>query len=111
MLLRIRNLPFCVPYSPSESDPSHPKSDSRSKMNTSYQGNFQKPPRRDCHYSPEEIEQINPFKADYKKATQAERLITMKTKILPAMFNYWTAQGQWLTQEDGPAKAQVSMNN
>jgi hypothetical protein len=73
----------------------------------SYEGNMHKPPRRDCQYTEEEMDQMRPFKANYKKATQAERLIIMRTKILPAMFNYWTSQGKRPTDEEGPIKAQV----
>jgi hypothetical protein len=69
--------------------------------------NSHKPPRKDCQYSPEEMDQICPFKVEYKKATQPERLIIMKTKILPAMFNYWTSQGKRPMEEEGPVKAQV----
>jgi hypothetical protein len=79
-------------------------------MNTSYKANSHKPPRRDCQYSPEEIAQILPFKDDYRKATPPARLISMKTKILPAMFNYWTEHGKQPTADEGPVKAQVSKN-
>lgn len=74
----------------------------------SYKGNSQKPPRKDCAYSEEEMEQLRPFKEDYKTAGQEERLIIMKTRILPTIFNYWTAQGKRPTQEEGPGKAKVN---
>jgi len=76
----------------------------------SYKGNSQKPPRKDCAYSEQEMDQLRPFKADYEKASQAERVILMKTRILPTIFNYWTAQGKRPTAQAGPVKAQVNEN-
>lgn len=54
------------------------------------------------------MEQLRPFETQYKKANQAERLILMKTKILPAIFTYWTAQGRCPTEAEGRIKTQVS---
>jgi hypothetical protein len=103
------SLPFRFPNLPSVSDLSHPKIRRGFHMNASYNGNL-KPPRKDCQYSPEEIEQIAPFKAQYIKDTKANRLITMKSKILPSMFNYWASQGRRPSVEEGPVQAQVSQN-
>jgi len=102
------SLPFCIPSSPSVSDSSQSKSVPRSKM--SYKGNSHKPPRKDCAYSEQEMDQLRPFKAEYEKASQAERVILMKTRILPTIFNYWTAQGKRPTAQAGPVKAQVNEN-
>jgi hypothetical protein len=70
-----------------------------------------KPPRKDCQYSAEEMDQILPFKAEYKRSTQPERFILMKTKILPAMFNYWQSQGRCPTEEEGTVKTKVKEND
>lgn len=50
---------------------------------------LQKPPRKDCIYYARELQQIEPYREKYRKASKPERLQIMKSEILPAMFNYW----------------------
>lgn len=54
------------------------------------------------------MDQIKPFKNEYIKATQGERLILMKTKIMPAMFNYLITKDKRPSEAEGPVKTKVS---
>jgi hypothetical protein len=59
---------------------------------------MQKPPRKprsDSKYTAVEYEQIRPFKDSYMKATtRSARIFIFKSRILPAMFNYWKRNGK-----------------
>lgn len=74
----------------------------------SYKGKSQKPPRKDCTYNEQEMEVLRPFKEEYETSTQEQRVIIMKSRMLPTLFNYWTAKGKRPTEKDGPGKAQVN---
>lgn len=62
--------------------------------------NSHKPPRKDCIYTPQELQQILPFRDIYKKGTKAERVLVMKSQVLPAMFNYWASNGKHPQSEE-----------
>jgi hypothetical protein len=66
-------------------------------------------PRRDCSYDAEELEQILPFKDGFIKATTIpERMLILRSQILPAMFNYWAANGKEPNDaEESKARAKV----
>ena len=50
---------------------------------------------RDCTYNAKELEQILPFKNIFIEAnTIPERLLILRSNILPAMFNYWAVNGK-----------------
>jgi hypothetical protein len=58
-------------------------------------GNPHKNLRKDCKYRAEELGQILPFKELFIKAkTIPERILVLRSQILPAMFNYWAATGK-----------------
>ena len=57
--------------------------------------NSRQSPCKDCKYNAKELEQILPFKNIFINAnTIPERLLILKSQILPAMFNYWVGNGQ-----------------
>jgi hypothetical protein len=52
-------------------------------------------PRKDCTYNAKELEQILPFKNMFIEATTIpERILILRSQILPAMFNYWATNGK-----------------
>jgi hypothetical protein len=58
-------------------------------------------PRKDCQYNAKELEQILPFKNPFIQAsTVPERILILRSQILPAMFNYWAANGKEPTDQD-----------
>jgi hypothetical protein len=57
--------------------------------------NSQQRPRKDCTYNAKELEQILPFKNMFIEAsTIPERILILRSQILPAMFNYWATNGK-----------------
>jgi hypothetical protein len=51
-------------------------------------------PRKNCLYSVEERIVIQPFKDEYRSQTLAERRgHIFRSKILPAIFDYWAKDG------------------
>lgn len=57
--------------------------------------------RRDCIYNAAERAILNPFKAEFISQTTVKgRLDVLKSKILPAMFNYWWSIGRRAKDED-----------
>lgn len=50
--------------------------------------------RKDCRYNKEELLSILPFQADFISSSTHERLVLMKRKICPAMFNHWLELGK-----------------
>ena len=51
--------------------------------------------RKDCTYNAQELEQILPFKNMFIQASAIpERILTLRSQILPAMFNYWATIGK-----------------
>lgn len=74
--------------------------------------NSHRPPRKDCQYSAMELQQIRQYKNIYKTSTKPDRLLMMKGQILPAMFNYWEAQGQGAqSEEENRMRAKVKKND
>ena len=75
--------------------------------------NLQPKPRKDCKYSAVELQQILPFKTAFITArTVPERILILKTQILPAMFNYWNATGKQLqNQEESQLWAKVKISS
>ena len=58
-------------------------------------GNPPKKLRKDSKYSAQELEQIVPFKEIFIKAqTIPDRILILRSQILPAMFNHWAATGK-----------------
>jgi hypothetical protein len=50
--------------------------------------------RGNCAYSLEERQVLNEFKIEYKMQTSRPlRAIIFRSKILPAIYNYWTDNG------------------
>ena len=70
-------------------------------------------PRKDCTYSAKELEQILLFKDSFIKATTIpERMLILRSQILPAMFNYWAANGKEPNdQEESKARAKVTSSS
>jgi hypothetical protein len=61
----------------------------------SVQKDSQQKPRKDCTYNAKELEQILPFKHMFIEAsTIPERILILRSQILPAMFNYWATNGK-----------------
>jgi hypothetical protein len=53
-----------------------------------------KKPRQNCLYTAEERRVIQPFKHEYQSQAEAERRgHIFKSKILPAIFDYWEKDG------------------
>ena len=63
--------------------------------------NSHKKLRKDCKYNAEELQQILPFKSSFIKATTIpERILILRSQILPAMFNYWAENGKQPKDEE-----------
>ena len=66
--------------------------------------------RKNCKYNADELKEIMPFKESFVTATTIpERVLILRSKILPAMFNYWAANGKEpRDQEESQTWAKVS---
>jgi hypothetical protein len=61
-------------------------------------------PRKDAHYSRDEINILNKFKEEYRQQTTRElRAHVFKTKVLVDMFNFW------LDRENGAVDEEESV--
>jgi hypothetical protein len=65
--------------------------------------------RKDCKYKSEELDQILPFKQIFINAdTVPQRILILRSQILPAMFNYWAANGKEpKDEEESRSRAKV----
>jgi hypothetical protein len=50
--------------------------------------------RKDCRYNEAELFSITPFKSNFITSSTHERMVILKKKILPSMFNYWLEIGK-----------------
>ena len=70
-------------------------------------------PRRDCKYTPEERAVMSEFKVEYlSQSSSPARGHIFRSKILPAIFNYWTANGKLNTIKanmEGEVKVSMSV--
>lgn len=66
--------------------------------------------RKNCKYDAGELDQILPFKDSFITATTIpERVLILRAQILPAMFNYWAANGKGPTnEEESRSRAKVN---
>jgi uncharacterized protein with von Willebrand factor type A (vWA) domain len=63
--------------------------------------------RADCKYDADELREIRPFKADFVAGTIPQRMALLKSKILPAMFNYWQELGKEYDSQESKAISKV----
>ena len=59
--------------------------------------------RKDCKYSDADLTCILPYKAEFMTSTTHERIIILRKKILPSMFNHWMEN----RKEYDPAESKV----
>jgi hypothetical protein len=57
--------------------------------------------RKDCKYTAEERKVIDLYKEEFRsETTKAGRVLILRSKILPAIFNYWVQNGTPPKDED-----------
>lgn len=78
---------------------------------------FIPPPRKrkktkNCSYTRDERKAIEPYKSEYRShATRELRAQTFRTKILPAIYNYWRGIGnEPSTEEESADRIKVFTN-
>jgi hypothetical protein len=49
---------------------------------------------KDCKYNEAELFSIMPYKSDFISSSTHDRMVILRKKILPAMFNYWLENGK-----------------
>jgi hypothetical protein len=66
-------------------------------------------PRKDCQYSPDEMQVIGKYKEEYRQqTTRHARANVIRTKILVDLFNYWVEKGRGpVNEEDSIARQKV----
>ena len=63
--------------------------------------------RKDCRYNEAELFSIIPFKSDFITSSTHERLVILRKKILPSMFNYWLDNGKEYTPKESKILSKV----
>lgn len=63
--------------------------------------------RKDCKYNQAELITIMPFKSDFIASSTHERMVILKKKILPSMFNHWLEIGKEFDPEQSKVLAKV----
>ena len=63
--------------------------------------------RKDCKYNEGELSSILPFKSDFISSTTHERMVILKRKILPSLFNHWLEKGKEYDSEESKLLSKV----
>lgn len=63
--------------------------------------------RKDCRYNEAEMFSILPYKEEFVSSSTHLRMVLLKKKILPSIFNYWLETGKEYNSEESKTLSKV----